>query len=101
MATKSAATKPVIVTTEHRGVFYGFVPNKAPLDVTVIRIERVRMVVYWSADVRGVVGLAATGPTNGCRIEFEAPAVTLQDVTAVIEVSEEAAKKFADAPWSK
>lgn len=94
---KTNGVVPVIVTTQHRGVFFGY---GVPSDAATIRIERARMVVYWSADVRGVVGLANTGPTNGCRIGHQAPAITLRDVTAVIEVSDEAVQKFEAAPWS-
>lgn len=89
---------PLIVTTKHKGVFFGY---GTPSDAETIRIERVRMVVYWSSDVRGIVGLASTGPSNGCKIGLQAPAITLRDVTAVIEVSPEAAKKFEEAPWTK
>lgn len=88
----------MIVTTAHKGVFFGY---GVPTDAPTIRIERARMVVYWSADVRGVVGLAAQGPTNGCRVGHQAPAITLRDVTAVIEVTQEAAERFEVAPWSK
>ena len=82
---------PLIVTTAHRGVFFGYgIPSDAP----TIRIEKVRMVVYWSADVRSVVGLAATGPSGGCKIGPAAVAMTLRDVTSVIECSPEAAEKI-------
>ncbi len=87
---------PVIVTTSHRGVFYGM---GIPSDASSIRIEQARMVVSWSADVRSVVGLAATGPSSSCRIGPPAPAITLRDVTSVIECSPEAAKKFAEFQW--
>src|SRR5688572_20319081 len=65
--TKMSTTKlqPLIVTTAHKGVFFGYGVNNGE---NTIRIERARMCVYWSADVKGVVGLAATGPTKGCRI---------------------------------
>lgn len=95
--TSKNGSVPVVVTTSHKGVFFGY---GKPSDAPSIRIERARMVVYWSADVRSVVGLAATGPTNGCKVGPSAPAVTLRDVTAVIECSEEAAKKFEEAKWS-
>mgnify|MGYP001619834038 CR=1 FL=1 len=89
--------KPLIVTTSHRGVFFGYGEvNAGP----TIRIANARMVVYWSADCRSVVGLAANGPTAGCKIGPAAPAITLRDVTAVFEVATEAAKKFEAAPWS-
>lgn len=101
MAAKEKCDKPVIVTTKHRGVFFGYVSQKQDCGVEIIRIENVRMVVSWTADVRGILGLAAVGPSNSCRVGLRAPAVTLRDVTAVVEVSEEAAEKFEVAPWSK
>lgn len=91
------AQKPIIVTTEHRGVFFGY---GVPSDADTIRIEDARMVVYWSADVRSVVGLAANGPSAGCKIGPKAPAIILRKVTAVIECSDEAARKFEEAKWS-
>ena len=89
--------KPIIVTTSHKGAFFGY---GVPSDAASIRIEGARMIVYWSADVRSIVGLAATGPSNGCKIGPKAPAITLREVTAVIECSEESAKAFETAPWS-
>lgn len=88
---------PVVVTTE-RGVFFGY----GVLDINAqhIRIENARMVVYWSADCRSVVGLAANGPTKGCKIGPSAPAIIVRNVTAIIECSDSAAKRFEDAPWS-
>lgn len=94
---KNNNKNPVIVTTSHKGVFFGY---GEPGDAPTIRIERARMVVYWSADAKSVVGLAANGPTAGCRIGPAALAITLRDVTAVMEVSEEAATKFEAHPWS-
>ena len=92
-----SAMVPVIVTTSHRGVFFGYgIPSDAP----TIRIERARMVVYWSADTKGVLGLAANGPSAACKIGPQVRAITLLGVTSVIEVSEEAALRMEDAPWS-
>ena len=89
---------PMVVTTE-RGVFFGYgAPN---LEAQHVRLTGARMVVYWSADCRSVVGLAANGPTNSCKIGPKAPAILIRNVTAVIECSDEAAKKFEEAPWSR
>lgn len=87
---------PLIVTTEHKGVFFGY---GTPTSNKTIRIEQAQMCVYWSADVHGVVGLASKGPTTECRIGPPAPALTLQGVTAVMEISEEAAAKWKKQPW--
>ena len=75
--------RPVIVTTAHRGVFFGFA---TATDGETISLKRARLCIYWSADVRGFMGLAATGPTKGCRIGPAAD-VTLRNITAVLEVS--------------
>ena len=89
---------PLVVTTQHRGVFFGY---GVPTHESTIRIERARMAVYWSADVKGVLGLAAGGPTKECKIGPQIPAITLRDVTSVMEVSEDAAKKWETGPWKK
>jgi len=97
--TVSIPVIPLLVTTAHKGVFFGYgVPVLA--ENKSIRIERAQMCVHWSADVKGITGLAATGPTKGCRIGPAAPAITLMDVTSVMEVSADAAKKWEGAPWS-
>lgn len=90
-------TKPLLVTTAHRGVFFGY---GQATEEKIIRLERARMAVYWSADVKGVIGLAQIGPTARCRIGPPAPKIILQDVTAVMEVSEAAAKAWESEPWS-
>lgn len=91
----------VLVTTAHRGVFQGYVPAETPLDVTTLRIERARMAIYWSADVQGVFGLAANGPSNGCKIGPAVPALTVRDITSVAEVSAAARDRWETAPWSR
>lgn len=87
---------PLLVTTAHKGVFFGY---GQPTDKTTIRITDARMCVYWSSDVRGIVGLAATGPSSSCKVTAAAPAVTLRDVTAVMEVSKEAEAKWLLQNW--
>jgi hypothetical protein len=84
---------PVLVTTEHKGVFFGYGEAGIPAD-RVVRIERARMCIYWSADVGGVLGLAASGPSSNCKIGPAVPAITLQAVTSVVEASPEAAAKW-------
>jgi hypothetical protein len=89
--------QPLVVTTAHRGVFFGY---GEPSDGSTIRLERARMCVYWPKETRGVVGLASDGPKRGSKVGPAAPAITLRDVTAVMEVSEEAAQAWEKGPWS-
>ena len=99
MTEEAQAGRPVVVTTEHRGVFFGYVPEGAVLDAKTIRIERARNCIYWDAEVRGVVGLAARGPIKESRVGPAAKAITLQNVTAVIEVTPAAAAIWESEPW--
>lgn len=87
---------PLVVTTAHKGVFFGY---GTPSDASTIRIEKARMCVYWSSDVKSVLGLAATGPSKSCKIGPAAPALTLRDVTSVMEASKDAAEKWESGPW--
>lgn len=106
MTTQAADTSPdspgvpVVVTTEHRGVFFGY--QSAPMDpaTRAIEISQAQMCVYWSSDVQGVLGLAATGPTKGCKVTRPVPRISLSGVTAVIEATDEAVTSWQGRPWS-
>lgn len=91
---------PVLITTDKdkRGVFMGFI-NPEDIDKKNIEATEVRMAVYWSKDVGGVVGLAAKGPTSGCRISPAAKRVHLKGVTAVMELTDEAVYAWRKEPW--
>lgn len=88
--------RAVIVTTEHRGVFFGYATET---DGEQIVLKRARLCLYWSSDCKGFMGLAATGPTTGCRIGPAAD-ITLRKITSVLEATPEAVKRWEGAPWS-
>jgi hypothetical protein len=94
---KNKSDIPLVVTTLHRGVFFGF---GRPTNNKIIRLTKAQMCVYWSTDVKGVLGLASNGPTRGCKVGPPVPAMTLQDVTGVIEASEQAQKAWEAQPWN-
>lgn len=99
--TKDAAERAVVVTTEHRGVFFGYVGAEyKPGDATMI-LKRCRLCIHWSADVKGFMGLAATGPTSGCRIGPSTPDFEVRKVTGVASATDEAIKAWEAAPWSR
>jgi hypothetical protein len=95
--TKKPAERPVIVTTAHRGVFFGYASDTTG---ETIVLKRARLCLYWSADVKGFMGLASAGPTSGCRIGPQAD-ITLRSVTAVLEVSAQAVAAWESAPWAR
>lgn len=98
--TKSEA-KAVLVTTEHRGVFFGYLEKPADYDEEGARItlSRARNCLYWSTDVHGFIGLAVTGPSASCRVGPAAD-LKLQKVTSVVSVTPEATEKWEKAPWN-
>lgn len=96
--TKKTTTKlrPVIVTTAHRGVFFGYAKD---IDGEVIALKKARLCVYWSSDVKGFMGLAAGGPTKSCRVGPAAD-IKLRNITAVLDVTPAAVKAWESGPWS-
>jgi len=87
---KSANERPVLVTTEHRGVFFGWaVDTTGP----TIALRAARLCIYWSADLMGFMGLAAKGPSSSCKIGPPAD-IELRDITSVVECTKEAAAKW-------
>lgn len=96
MGTKKSE-RAVVVCTTWRGVFFGYAKDTSGDPIT---LSRARMCVYWSADVRGVMGLAATGPTTGCKVSQAAPSIELRGITGVMECSPEAAEKWERGPWA-
>lgn len=89
--------RPVLVTTERRGVFFGYTTDDLAADP--IRIEQARVVVRWKG-TRGFLGLAANGPTRECRISPPAPEQVLRGITSAAVCTEVAAKAFETAPWT-
>lgn len=92
---KQSAERAVLVTTAHKGVFFGYATNT---DGETIKLRAGRLCVYWTADVRGFMGLAANGPSTGCRIGPPAD-IELRDITSVTEVSGTAATKWEKGTW--
>lgn len=88
--------KAVLVTTAHRGVFFGHVKDdsKSPTEIT---LTGARNCIYWSADVGGFLGLATKGPTKDCRIGATVQVLTLYNVTSVAQVDGAAIKAWEDA----
>jgi hypothetical protein len=92
MATKKSE-RPVIVCTEHRGVFFGYA---ADTKGTEIELKRARMAISFGT-TRGVMELAETGPTPNSKISARAD-IDVRKVTAVFLVTEAATKAWEAAP---
>lgn len=94
--TKQSKERAVLVMTEHRGVFFGYATE---VDGETISLKNARNCLYWSAGVKGFLGLAATGPDAKCRIGPRAD-LTLRAITAVADVTPEAVEAWEAAPWA-
>jgi hypothetical protein len=90
--------KAVVVTTEFRGVFFGYVENDSELP-TKVELVDARNCVYWSAQTKGVVGLAATGPNKECKIGPKVPHMTLWKITGVFQCTPEAIQNWEEGMW--
>jgi hypothetical protein len=88
----------VMVTTKHRGVFFGRLADAS--QEGSVRLTEAQNCVYWSADCHGFLGLASRGPTEGCRIGPAVPELLISDVTAVVGCTEDAIKAWKAEPWS-
>jgi hypothetical protein len=90
--------RAVVVTTENRGVFFGFVEDdsKAPNQIT---LSRCRNCVYWPASTRGFIGLTTSGPLAGSKVGPAAPEMTLYKVTSIATCTEEAIAAWEKAVW--
>lgn len=96
--TKTNGLKPqaVLVTTSHRGVFFGYAVDT---NSKTIKITGARNCIYWPTSVGGFVGLASAGPNSQTKVGPTAEEMTLHDVTAVLKCSEVAEKAWLTANW--
>ncbi len=92
---KKNAERAVLVTTTHRGVFFGYATKT---DGKTIKLRAARNCIYWPAQNKGFVGLASMGPVNGARVGPSAD-MELRDITCVAECTDEAVKAWEAAPW--
>ena len=88
--------KPVLVTTEFRGVFFGYVKDgsKLPAEIT---LTDARNCLYWASSVGGFLGLASNGVNSQCKIGARVSEITLYKVTSVTPVSDTAAESWEKA----
>ena len=89
--------RPVLVTTVHRGVFFGYAEDTSG---ETIKLKRARNCIYWPVANRGFLGLAADGPAKGARVGPAAD-IELRNITSVAECSEAAVSAWESGPWSK
>ena len=88
--------RAVLVTTAHRGVFFGYASET---EGKTIKLRAARNCVYWPTECKGFLGLASNGPTKNARVGPAAD-IELRDITCVAECTPAAIKAWEGAPWS-
>ena len=88
--------KAVVVTTEFRGVFFGYVKDDKNFPETMT-LTGVRNCIYWESSVGGVFGLAATGPSSGSRIGQRVDEMTICKITSLTPCDDTAVKAWESA----
>jgi len=88
--------RAVLVTTEHRGVFFGYTSDTSG---DAIALRAARNCIYWPSSNKGFLGLASEGPHKGARVGPAAD-IELRKITAVAACTPEAVAAWEAAPWS-
>lgn len=84
----------VLVTTQHRGVFFGQLAEERDAGKTVELMDA-RCAIRWGTST-GFLELAQKGPNSSSKIGAVAPRIRLHDVTSMTVCSE-----AAIAAWSR
>jgi hypothetical protein len=85
----------VMVTTSHRGVFFGYTDDTSG---AIIKLRSARNCLYWPTENKGFMGLANMGPVKGARVGPAAD-IELRDITSVALCTEAAVTAWESAPW--
>jgi hypothetical protein len=97
-------SRPVVVTTDLRGVFFGFATaaeiERARTEGTVL-LTKARNCLQWSAAMQGFIGLANIGPDKDCKIGPVAHELMLTKVSSVIACTPGAADKWESAGFGR
>ena len=88
--------KPVLITTQHRGVFAGLVPDDQDMNQTTMALKQARCAIYW-ATTKGVAELADVGPNQKTRVGSPADLEAIHDITAVWSITPGAWDKWQSA----
>lgn len=87
--------RPVLVTTAHRGVFFGYTTETMG---PTIKLRAARNCLYWPKQNKGFLGLANMGPLTGSRVGPPAD-IELRDITCIAECTPKAVDRWENAPW--
>jgi len=87
----------LIILTEFKEIFAGWSTDNPEGDI--IKLAQARQVVYYSADTKGLLGLAANGPGKDSRVSNECPQVVVRKPVNVLLASDAAIERFKSIIW--
>ncbi len=89
----------ILLTTSHRGVFFGRYVSRDGNHVTV---TDARNCVRWDdKTTKGFLGLAFTGPKGPqSKVGPKVPEMEIRDVTSIAKCTDQAVEQWESAPWS-
>lgn len=93
---RTVGLRPVLVTTQHRGVFVGLIPTDQDVTARTLPLKAAKMAIYWGT-TRGLMELCETGPTEKSKISAPADIAALHDITAVFDIAPNAWAKWQEA----
>ena len=88
--------RPVLVTTEHRGVFAGLIEDDQDLSARSLPLKSAKMAIYWGT-TRGMMELCKDGPNSKSKISLAADIPMLHAVTAIFDIEPAAWAKWQAA----
>lgn len=86
-----------IVLTEFKEIFAGWSDSDPNADI--ITLYKARQVIYYSAETKGLLGLAANGPGKDSRISNECPSMVIRKPVNILVASDSAIEKFGTLIW--
>ena len=89
--------RPVVVSTAHRGIFFGYTEEKGTPET--LTLNGARMIVYHSRDSHGFIGIASRGPGEDAKVSPSVAKLGLRNVTAIVDATPEAAVACEAEPW--
>ena len=96
---KNGAARAVLITTEHRGVFFGYVEDEGKFPEAVT-LTKMRNCIQWRG-LNGFLELTTTGPIAACRVGPAAERGTLAKCTGMWDVEPVAVAAWEAAPWAR
>lgn len=89
--------KNILITTIHRGVWFGQVPKDKDLTPkTLTDLKNCKMAIRFGT-TNGIQQLCKTGPTTNSKISEPSDIAVLHDITAVFDVTDKAAEEWLKA----